>query len=175
LTAAGLRIHAAKAALYPQVRLTGSAGRLSQDLEDLLDSKFSVWSLAANLLQPIFQGGRLRAGLELATARQKEALHFYSKTVLTAFSEVETALAAQKYLEQQKVALEGAVRQATAAERLAQDRYDAGLASYLLYLESQRQATAAKSQLLQIQLQQLNARVDLYLALGGNISDVAEI
>jgi NodT family efflux transporter outer membrane factor (OMF) lipoprotein len=167
LAAAGLRISQARAALYPSLRLTGSSGALSDELGDLLDSDFSVWSIAASLLQPIFQGGRLRAGVELNEARYREASNLYAQAVLRAFSEVEAALTAERLLRLQVAALETAATEAAAAERLAQDRYRRGVGDYLAVLAAQAQALQAASQKLSASRALLDTRVDLHLALGG--------
>lgn len=168
LRAAGFDIKRARASLYPRLTLTGSTGTLSAEIEDLLDDDLSVWSLAGGLLQPIFQGGRLRGGVELSEARYREIAEGYVQQVLRAFGEVEFALAADRFLRAQERALEQAAEQSMASERLAQDRYDAGLQDYLSYLEAQRNAFLAQSELLTARRQRLDARVDLYLALGGD-------
>lgn len=165
--AAGFTVAETRAALLPRLSLTGSAGRVSEDLEDLLDSDFSVWSLAGNLLQPIFQGGRLRAGVDLATARQRGAAEGYAQAVLRAFAEVETALAAEERLRSRAQALASAADAAEAAREIAQDRYTAGLVDYLSVLETQRLAFNVRSQMLEARRQLLDNRVDLHLALGG--------
>lgn len=170
LAAAGLGVDQARAALYPRLTLTGSAGRSSSELEDLLDNDFSVWSLAAGLLQPVFQGGRLRAGIELAAARRREAALAWSETAARAFAEVESALAAEAALASQEKALATSVDQAVAARDLAEERYGAGLVDYLVVLDAQRTALSARSQLLEVQRRRLEARVDLHLALGGGFS-----
>lgn len=167
LAAAGARVAEARRALYPQLALTGSTGRRSQDLEDLLDSDFSVWSLVGNLLQPIFEGGRLRAAVELSEAQRRELAASYVQSALRALGEVETALAAEGRLEEQVSALTEAAEQSLAARDLAEDRYEAGLSDILAVLESQRQALDAQSRLLTARRQRLDVRVDLHLALGG--------
>ncbi|MFQ5877544.1 MAG: efflux transporter outer membrane subunit [Acidobacteriota bacterium] len=167
LAAAGLGVREARAALYPRLRLTGSAGRVSEEIGDLLESDFSVWSLAASLLQPLFQGGRLRAGVDLAEAGYREAAEGYVRALLDAFNEVESALVAEEALARQEAALRVAAEQSSAARALAEDRYEVGLADYLSVLEAQRESTLAESQLLSVRRQRLDARVDLHLALGG--------
>lgn len=168
LAAAGLDVRGARAALYPQLRLSGSLGRSAIELEDLIDSDFSVWSLAAGLLQPVFQGGRLRAAVDVAEAGRQEAAAAYLTAALTAFGEVETALAAERFLGQRLTALSDAVEQAIAARDLAEQRYRTGLTDYLSVLEAQRQATQSRSQLVAARRELLDARVDLHLALGGD-------
>ena len=167
LAAAGLRIKEARASLYPQLRLTASGGTLSSDVGDLLDLDFSVWSLAANLLQPLYQGGRLRGGVQLSEANYRALAGSYAQVILRAFGEVESTLAAERFLAQQEQALAVAATQSVEAERLSNERYDAGLVSYLAVLEAQRDAFVAQSQHLASRRQRLDARIDLYLALGG--------
>lgn len=167
LAAAGFRVAEARAALYPGIRLTGSAGRSSEDVEDLLDGDFGVWSMAGSLLQPLFQGGRLRANVDLSRASFEEATALYAGAVLRAFREVETALAAEGFLVRQAGALARAAEEARRARDLAEERYRMGLTDYLTVLEAQRRAYDADSRLLQAERRRLDARVDLVLALGG--------
>lgn len=169
LAAAGARVDEARAALYPQLRLTGSAGTSSDQVGDLLDGDFSVWNVAGSLLQPLFQGGRLRAGVDLAAAGADEALASYAAGVLRALGEVETTLAAERLLAAQETALAAAVEQSEAAQRLAEQRYETGLGEYLTVLESQRRALDAASRSWDVRRQRLAARIDLYLALGGDL------
>ncbi len=168
LEAAGLRVREARRALYPRVALTGSGGTTSDSLGDLLDSDFSVWSLAGSLLQPIFQGGRLRAAVDLAESSRDRALAQYAQSVLRAFAEVETALSAERLLKAEERAQATATEESKAAARLAEDRYLAGLGDYLTILESQRRAFLSESRLLTIRALLLNNRADLHLALGGD-------
>ncbi len=167
LLASGLAVKEARAALYPSFRLTGSAGRLSRELEQLTKGDFSVWSIAGSLLQPLFQGGRLRAGVRLAEARQREGAEAWVQSALRAFAEVETSLAAETHLRAQERALAEAAEQSIAARRLAETRYDAGLVDYLSVLEAQREETLARGLLIDARRRLLENRIDLHLALGG--------
>lgn len=169
LRAAGFDLRQARAALYPSLRLSTSTGRSSTDLEDLVDSDFSIWSLAANLLQPVFQGGRLRASVELADANQRTVLAEHEAAVLRALTEVESQLAASRLIDLQYEAVQLATVSADAARSLAEDRYFAGLVDYLTVLQTQQQATAAASQLLLLERQRLDQRIDLHLSLGGSL------
>jgi outer membrane protein, multidrug efflux system len=168
LVASRLRVTEARRALLPRISLTASGGRSSDALGDLLDGDYSVWNLVGNLSQPLFQGGRLRAQVDLATAGQDAALAQYASTALRAFGEVETALVQQALLADQERLTQMAATEALAAERLAGDRYARGLSNYITLLESQRRAFEAQSQLLSVRLQRLQARIDLYVALGGS-------
>ena len=165
--AAGASVSSAKRALLPQISLTGSTGTSSNALGDLLSGDFSVWSIAGNFLQPIFQGGRLRANVGLAKSLEEIALVQYQNLALQAFAEVGNGLSLEQYLKEQEAALQIASTQAQAARDLAEDQYSRGLSNFITMLEAQRAAFDTERQLLRVQLQRLQARVDLYLALGG--------
>ncbi|MBD3867941.1 MAG: efflux transporter outer membrane subunit [Acidobacteria bacterium] len=167
LNAAGYRFDSARRSLYPRLVLTGSGGSSSQEFKDLLDGDFSVWSLAAGLTQPLFQGGRLRAGVDQARSASDEILARYAGAVLGAYLEVETALASEQHLAARQAALAEASRQSTAARLLAEDRYRSGLTPFITVLESQRQSVQSESDLITARQQLLNNRIDLVLALGG--------
>ena len=171
LAAADRRLAEARSALYPRISLTASGGRSSEELEDLLDGDFGVWNLVANLTQPLLQGGRLRAGVDLARAGREQAIALYAQSALRAYAEVESALAAEQYLAAQEGALRIATEEALAARQLAEERYGKGLADLITLLEAQRRAFDAESRLLTVQRQRLDARIDLHLALGGSFSE----
>ncbi len=167
LAASHARVAESRKALYPRIRLTASGGTASNELSDLLNGDFSVWNLVGNLVQPLFQGGRLRAGVLLAASESERALARYAQSVLHAFAEVESALAAEGLLARRQDALQMATEEALAARRLAEERYRAGLADLITVLESQRRAYDAESRLLSVRRLRLDARIDLHLALGG--------
>ena len=171
LAASYARYTQARRALYPRISLTGSAGTSTRDLENLLDGDFSVWNLAGNILQPLFQGGRIRGGIQLAASQSEQAVSAYVQSVLSAYAEVETALAAETLLAKRQSALETATEQALAARRLAEDRYAGGLADLNTMLDAQRGAYASESQLIAVRRQRLENRVNLHLALGGGFGD----
>ena len=171
LAAADARLVQARRALYPRISLTASSGRSSQELADLLKGDFSVWNLAANLTQPLLQGGRLRGGVELARSQAEGAVAAFAQSVLRALGEVEMALAAEVYLARQEAALAVSTAEALAARRLAEERYRRGLSGLITTLESQRLAYTAESQLIAVRRQRLDNRVDLHLALGGGFAD----
>lgn len=171
LAAADARLVQAKRALYPSISLTASGGRSSEELADLLKGDFSVWNLAANLTQPLFRGGRLRGGVELAESTVDGAVAQFAQQVLRALAEVEGALAAEGYLASQEAALAVSASEALAARRLAEDRYRRGLSDLITMLESQRRAFDAQSRLIAIRRQRLDNRLDLHLALGGGFEE----
>ena len=167
LVASGELVHVAKAARYPRLSLTATGGTATRALTDLLDGNFSVWSIVGNLVQPIFEGGRIRAGIERAEAVEDEGLASYINAVLNAYLEVERALAAEDFLAAREKALGEASLQSTAAESLAYDRYRSGLEDYVTVLESQRRSFDAESAWISVRRLRLDNRVGLYLALGG--------
>jgi len=167
LAAADSRVAEARANLYPRFSLSASGGTSSVELTDLLDGDFGVWSVVLNLFQPIFQGGRLRAGVDLADARAREAAEIYIGSALRAYAEVETALETEVLLARLEDRIAEASRQSAAARVLAEDRYNAGLADFLSVLEAQRRDLEAEGRHIEVRRQRLDARVDLHLALGG--------
>lgn len=167
--AASRRLRAARRSLYPTFRLDASSGTSSGALSDLLDGDFSVWSLAAGLLQPLLSGGRIRAGMDLVHAGLDAAEANWLQTAFAAFAEVESGLAAERVLAERTGALERAASESRAAERLAEGRYRRGLVDYLQVLDSQRTSFESASQLLAARRQQLESRTDLILALGGGV------
>jgi NodT family efflux transporter outer membrane factor (OMF) lipoprotein len=179
MAGANTRVQEARAALFPRIALTTTGGRSSSELSDLLSNQFNVWALAANVAQPIFEGGRLRGNIKLAQARAREASESFAATTLRAFSEVENALASEELLTRREIDLAEATEQSTAAVRLAEQRYNAGLEDFVTLLEAQRRALESESQLLSVRRLRLDNRIDLHLALGGgfhnnNISDSAD-
>jgi NodT family efflux transporter outer membrane factor (OMF) lipoprotein len=168
LAASDRRHSQSKRALLPRLTLTASGGRTGAELEDLLDGDFTVWSLAAGLLQPIFQGGRLRAQVARAGALSDAAVAEYANRVLEACAEVETLLTAERSLREQEAAQALAAEQAAAARDLARDRYESGLDDVIPLLSAQRAAAQAQARLLDVRRRRLDARVDLHLALGGD-------
>ena len=107
LAAAEQRVGEAKKARLPAIRLTSSGGTSTDEFGELLNTDFKVWSLASGITQPIFQGRRLKANMKRSQAEHERAWATYSQQVLTAFREVETALAAEAYLTVQESALRG--------------------------------------------------------------------
>ena len=174
LAAAGARVREARAALFPRLSLIGSRGRVGEKIGDLLEPDLGIWSFAANLTQPLFEGGRLRGNLELEDARRRETLAAYFKEVLDAYREVESLLATERLLAARETRLAERAEQARAARRLAENRYLSGLEDYITVLESQRTSLAAQSEWISIRRERLDSRVDLYLSLGGGF-DRAEI
>jgi multidrug efflux system outer membrane protein len=170
LAAGVMRHKEALRSRYPRISLTGSTGRTSDTLSDLTNGDFSVWGFAANLLQPLFQGGRIQGSINLTDALEDEALANYLGSVLRAFAEVETALSAEQILQAREADLTIAATEAAAARSLSEDRYRRGITDLITMLSAQRSAYLTESQLLSVQWQRLDARIDLHLALGGDFT-----
>ena len=172
VAAAGARLGVARKQLLPKLTLTAATGTATNALRSLLDGDFGVWSLLGNVVAPLWQGGQLRAQIDRAEAQIAEVLANYANTALVAYSEVETALAAEAFLADRVGHLANAVEQARAAERLAEERYRAGLDNYITVLDSQRSAVQADGDLIAARRLRLENRVDLYLALGGGFEQL---
>jgi multidrug efflux system outer membrane protein len=167
LAAANERIGVAKAAFFPAISLTGSAGFASAEIDGLFKSDSRIWSIGPALYLPIFQGGRNRANLERSRAAHDEAVAQFRQRVLVAFREVQDALTATRLLTEQAAAQERAVASARRAAQLAQVRYDAGLVAYIEVIDAQRTALAAERNAVQLTALRLNTAVALIKALGG--------
>ncbi len=174
VAAARAQASSARRALLPSISLTGSGGTLSDQFADLLDGDFSVWSIAGGILQPLFQGGRLRANVARADAVRDQSLAAYLATALGAFGEVELALRAEPRAAIQVRSLMRAAHEADAAKRLAENQYDNGLIDYITMLESQRAALNARSQEMTARRAALDARLDLFVALGGGFDSTQD-
>ncbi|HPE61308.1 MAG: efflux transporter outer membrane subunit [Thiothrix sp.] len=173
LRAVGFNVIAAKRSLLPHFSLSTGLGTASTELKDLLDGDFSLWSLGGNLLQPVFQGGTLRANVQLNEAQQQEAANAYAQVALTAFSEVETALAARSTINNRQAALCSAANAAKSAEQIAFNRYRQGIEPFLTVLESQQRTLNASSACISAKRAALDNYVDLQLALGGGFETLA--
>jgi NodT family efflux transporter outer membrane factor (OMF) lipoprotein len=167
LAAANADLSAARAALLPSIQLTGSAGVASGALLAFAGGPTASVALAASLLQPIFDGGRLRAGVTLAESRERELVESYRKAILSAFADVENALVAASRLAEREALQAQVQERAREALRLAEVRYREGADDLLSVLDAQRTLFNADDQLAQVRLERLQAAVALYTALGG--------
>ena len=172
VAASEARLQVARRDLLPSFSLTANTGTSTNALRSLLNGDFAVWGLVGNVLAPLWQGGRLRAQISRAEAQVAEVLATYVNTALVAYSEVETALAAEEYMAERVAHLTTSVEQARAAERLADERYRTGLDTYITVLDSQRSLFQAQSELIAARRLRLENRVDLYLALGGGFEQL---
>lgn len=167
LIAANAQIGVAKAAYFPQITLTATAGYQSAALTDLFTNPAGFWNFGGQLLQPIFEGGRIRSNVRLTEAQKEELVFVYKQSIEEAFREVADSLIAyrkdQEFREQQSL-LSAAAEDAT---RLANVRYRGGVTSYLEVLDSDTRFFDAQIALSQAELNERLALVQLYLALGG--------
>ncbi len=167
LIAANANIGAARAAFWPRISLTASAGVASPELSGLFDNGVFVFSIIPQLLVPIFDAGRNRANLEATEAARKIALSQYERAVQAAFREVSDGLAARRTLVDQVAEQRKQTTAETARQRLADMRYRGGAASYLDLLDAQRSLLTSQQTLIQAQAAQAQNLVTLYKALGG--------
>ena len=165
--AADTRIAQAQADLRPRFSLTSGVGTSSNDLISLIDKDLGVWNLVGNLVQPLFNNGRLKATVERNQSTVDELMANYESRILQSYREVESALASEELLLRRERAIGEAVRQSVAAQELAEERYRLGLADIITVLSAQRTAYNSESQLLTLRRTRLDNRVDLHLALGG--------
>jgi multidrug efflux system outer membrane protein len=167
LISANADITVARAALFPSIQLTASGGYASSALSSLINPTNRIWDLAAGLTQPIFQGGALRGQVVFSNARYRELLSAYHKSVLSAFSNVESALVAAQQTQEQQARQQEAVKQASRAFQFAQTQMSAGTVNILTVLNTENALFTARDELVQIQFLHLQSMVDLYTALGG--------
>jgi multidrug efflux system outer membrane protein len=167
LIAANAQIGVARAAYFPQISLTGSAGFESPALANLFTGPAGIWNLAASLTQPIFEGGRLKSNVRLAEAQHEQLLLSYQQTIQGAFRDVSNGLVAyrkdQEFRNQQARLLDSAQD----AARLSHVRFKAGSTDYLEVLTNEANSFTAELGLAQAQGNELIALVQLYQALGG--------
>lgn len=161
------RIGVAKAAFFPTIKLTSSAGFASADLGTFLDWPSRVWSVGPSITFPIFQGGRNKASLQAAQARYEQSVAGYRGTILNAFREVEDALSDLSTLSFQNDAVNRAVISARDTATLANERYQKGLSNYLDVVDAQRTALQAERQETQLRGQRVVSTILLAKALGG--------
>jgi multidrug efflux system outer membrane protein len=166
LQAANARIGEARAAFFPAITLTGFFGGESTSLSDLFAAPARTWSIAGNLLQPLFAGGQIRGGVRTAEGRAAEATELYQKAIANAFREVRDAISAQANLREAHAAQLERERALTRTSELARLRYDNGAVSLFEVLEAERQLMAARLDAIDAERDRRNAIVDLYLAMG---------
>jgi multidrug efflux system outer membrane protein len=167
LIAAHALVAVARAAYFPTISLTASTGFESSALRDLLKASNGTWLFAPAASLPIFHAGAIKAGVRGAEARRQESLLAFRQTVQEAFREVADSLAAYRKLAELRAQQESLVESLRQAVDLADLGYRGGVASYLEYLDSERQLLDAQLLLVQIRRQELTNIITLYRALGG--------
>src|SRR5713226_3941262 len=167
MAASNASIGVAKAAFFPTVRLNGLAGLESLDASTLFNWSSRLWAVGPSITLPLFEGGRLRAGLRLAQAAYEEMIATYRQSVLTAFSEVEDNLAAQTLLASQYAAENDALVAGRKQLEMANKEYRDGLITYLEVATAESTVLNVEFSATQLRGQQLVAAVTLVKALGG--------
>jgi multidrug efflux system outer membrane protein len=171
LAAASARIGVARAASFPQVRLTATAGIASDSLGDVTARDSRLWSIGPSVHLPVFEGGRNRSRQQAAEAAYRNAFATWRQSGIVAFREVQDALSDTRWLREQGAALGATVEAATAAAKVSRSRYDRGLAGYFEVVDSERLALASQRAAVQNDQQRLLAAVSLIKALGGGWSE----
>jgi outer membrane protein TolC len=166
LEASGYDLSAAKMNLLPSVSLSGGPGSRSEEFGDLLDNRFRTWDISGSVTQPLFNGGRIRANIRRSEALRKAAEANYRSIALRAFTETETLLANESFLQKEEQYLKSASIAAQTAAKTSWDRYQSGVQGIFDTLESQRRAFDAESRLLSTRRDRIFNRINLFLALG---------
>lgn len=171
LLSAGYQLGAAQRSFLPSLSLTGSAGYSASAFSELFNSANLAWSIAGRVLQPVFQGGRLVAQVDISEGLRDEALHAYAETALGALAEVESALAVDTLLTRREAALEASASSAEEAVTVSFNRYRQGIDPFLNVLESQQRALDGRSAQISARYARLENRIALHLALGGGFEN----
>jgi len=161
------QVGVAVADFFPRLSLTGLFGQVSPELSAFTGGGANVWSIGANLTGPLFQGGLLVGQYHQALAQREEYTLRYKQAVLTSFQEVSNDLVARQKFADQRVQQVRAVQAYEVAVQVSKDRYVAGKASYYEVLQEQQLLFPAQNSLVQVELNQLLAMVQLYRDLGG--------
>ncbi|HRO58355.1 MAG TPA: efflux transporter outer membrane subunit, partial [Burkholderiaceae bacterium] len=171
LIASNANIGAARAAFFPRIALTATAGTASDELSGLFEGGSGAWTFAAQLLQPLFDAGRNRANLRISRVDREIAVARYEQVIQNGFREVSDALAGRATFGEQLRAEQALANAEQARLRLSELRYRSGTASYLEVLDAQRSLLAAQQAVARTRAAQLQNQVALYRALGGGWHD----
>ena len=166
--AANARVGVAVADLYPDLTITGALGWRDSEPSGLFSPRTLFGNIMGQLAHAAFTGGQRSAEAKAARARLEAAAHTYAGIVLQAIREVEDALIQNHKLNEQLSILKQRATEARLAERTSRDRYARGVEDLLTVLETERRRQDAEDDLLQVELDYWNARVNLFLALGGD-------
>lgn len=167
LAAANADIGVAKAAWFPQINLTGSAGYQSDELSNLFTGPADIWSAAAAFVQPIFEAGRISSNVRLSEAEYQEMMLTYQRTIQGAFRDVSDALVSYRKNREFRVEQEKLVEAARDSARLSELRFGKGETDYLEVLTNETNYFSAQLELAEAYLGELTALVEVYRALGG--------
>lgn len=169
LQAANANIGAARAAFYPRISLTASAGTASAELSDLFGGGSGTWAFIPQISLPIFDHGRNRSGLQVAEAERDIRVAEYEQVIQVAFREVSDALGFRPTLAEQLQAQTDLVGASEQVHRLSEARYESGVDDYLGVLDAQRALYAARQGRIAAELEQQLNLVALYRALWGGL------
>jgi NodT family efflux transporter outer membrane factor (OMF) lipoprotein len=167
LIAQNFSITAARAAFFPSIQLTASAGYQAPALNRLITPGGALAALTEGLTLPIFDGGTLRGQLDLAKGRYDELLADYRKAVVQAFTDVDTALTAWRYATEQEALQRVAVETASRAATIARAQMAAGTVDITTVLTAETTLFSDEDTLVQVRLARVQALLNLYKALGG--------
>jgi multidrug efflux system outer membrane protein len=167
LAAADADVAAARAALFPNIRLTGALGAQSSALLSLLNAPNLLANVSVSLMTPIFDAGRLKRERDLAIARKQELVQVYRATVIGALSEVGLVLGQIRSLDEQRRLKTTELEETKLAFDLSEVRYRVGAEDLMTVLDTQRALSDVQNELGILKLKRLQATVSLYKALGG--------
>ncbi len=167
LAAANANVYNARAQLLPSITLTGEGGYQSSVFKLLMRPESAFFSLGAGLTQPIFEGGRLLGNVDLQKGKQDELLQTYRKTVISAFSDVETALTGLRNAVERERLQRAVVTASQRAFDISEQRLREGTIDLVTVLQTQQTLYTAQDTLVQARLATMQAAVSLYQALGG--------
>ena len=177
ITAGLVRVHAAnlsvaemQAGLLPRVGLTASGGTSSDELKGLLTGDSLIWAIGGSLSQTILFPDEQQARLNSRNLKAEEAVLNYRQKIMTALHEVETGLNAGQLLRDKRKHNEVTVANAREVLSLTERRYELGLTTAAVLLDAQRRLMIARSSLISVRCAELENRIDLHLALGGEVS-----
>jgi len=163
------RVFSAKTERLPQFSLTTTAGTPSVILQNLINNQNFIYTVAANLAQPILDGGRITWNIRLNKAVRDADAATYASQVLTAFREVENALSNESSLRSEQEIQARVLTEQQEAYKIANVRYKSGQIDIVSLLQAQDSMLSSESTLVHTQLLRLNNRIDLYLALGESV------
>jgi NodT family efflux transporter outer membrane factor (OMF) lipoprotein len=176
LLASNANVESARAALFPSISLTGQGGFASNALNTLFIPQSAIYSVAASLTQPVFDGFRLLSTLDLQKGRRTELLQLYRKAIISGFADVERALIAVHDLAEQERLQTEAVATARRAYELSETQLRAGTIDITTVLNTQRTLFTEQDQLVTVRLTRMQAIVSLFQALGGGwvLDDISD-
>lgn len=169
LQAANANIGAARAAFFPSISLTATAGTSSTQLSGLFDNGSGAWVFQPQINLPLFNAGRLQASLDAAVLQKEQRVAQYEQAIQNAFREVSDGLIARTSYREQLNAQQALLASSQEYQRLAEVRYRTGIDSQLTLLDAQRQLFSARQQWVTTRFAQLSSEVALFRALGGGL------